>query len=568
MAYKALYRKYRPSKFEDFAGQQQIVEIIKNAIDSDKVGHAYLFCGPRGTGKTSMAKMLAKSVNCFSENKPCDNCDSCIQANKNTHADIIELDAASNNGVDQIRDIIEKSKYLPVLGKYKVYIIDEVHMLSTSAFNALLKTLEEPPKHVIFILATTEPHKVLQTIVSRCQKYNFSKVGIKDIVNRMENLLKLENVEYTLPALYSLANLSDGGMRDALSLLDQVLAIGNKVDESMISFVFGKQNVSQYINLIDSIINSNMEMTLHTIEEIINQGNDLKKSTNDILSVCKAILIYNHTNNVSLIKNVDFNEEIIEKIKKYDNNNVLILAEIMLDCEQKFKFVDNIETLFEFSVIKAISKISGFVKECPKVAKQQDEEKIENKVEVIKTQTPKINESVIEEKILLKTIKDEIKNYSEKEILNFFIGANKQLRIEDERKFNIINDLLSNMKIARYTNIVKNCKIVASGENHIVLMEEFEPNINLINDVNTNEMISMMFKEELKIDKKIIGITNEDYLKIIKLYKTLLQQDKLPQFTKVVKETKEVLQEVNKENVVEEKLKRYFDDNILNIVEE
>ena len=568
MAYKALYRKYRPSKFEDFAGQQQIVEIIKNAIDSDKVGHAYLFCGPRGTGKTSMAKMLAKSVNCFSENKPCDNCDSCIQANKNTHADIIELDAASNNGVDQIRDIIEKSKYLPVLGKYKVYIIDEVHMLSTSAFNALLKTLEEPPKHVIFILATTEPHKVLQTIVSRCQKYNFSKVGIKDIVNRMENLLKLENVEYTLPALYSLANLSDGGMRDALSLLDQVLAIGNKVDESMISFVFGKQNVSQYINLIDSIINSNMEMTLHTIEEIINQGNDLKKSTNDILSVCKAILIYNHTNNVSLIKNVDFNEEIIEKIKKYDNNNVLILAEIMLDCEQKFKFVDNIETLFEFSVIKAISKISGFVKECSKVAKQQDEEKIENKVEVIKTQTPKINESVIEEKILLKTIKDEIKNYSEKEILNFFIGANKQLRIEDERKFNIINDLLSNMKIARYTNIVKNCKIVASGENHIVLMEEFEPNINLINDVNTNEMISMMFKEELKIDKKIIGITNEDYLKIIKLYKTLLQQDKLPQFTKVVKETKEVLQEVNKENVVEEKLKRYFDDNILNIVEE
>ena len=229
MSYLALYRKYRPVDFDNVYGQEEVVTVIKNAINNNMVSHAYLFCGPRGTGKTTIAKIIARMVNCENliDGKPCGKCYNCINfLNSN---DIVEIDADSNNGVDEIRELRDKINLVPSNAKYKVYIIDEVHMLTTQAFNALLKTLEEPPAHVIFILATTEPHKIPLTIASRCQKFRFTKINSKKIVDRLREIAKLENIAIDEDALYEIARISDGGMRDAINFLDQLVAYDNKV---------------------------------------------------------------------------------------------------------------------------------------------------------------------------------------------------------------------------------------------------------------------------------------------------------------------------------------------------
>ena len=224
--YQALYRKYRPKTFDDVVGQDVIVKTLKNSIKNDMVSHAYLFCGPRGTGKTSIAKIFAKILNCtnLKDLEPCNECVSCIQVNTNQNIDIIEIDAASNNGVDEIREIRNKITLVPANSKYKIYIIDEVHMLSGAAFNALLKTLEEPPSHVIFIFATTEPQKIPTTILSRCQRFDYKKISDSKIVERLKFIAKSEKINISDEALFEIARLSDGGMRDSISLLDQALA--------------------------------------------------------------------------------------------------------------------------------------------------------------------------------------------------------------------------------------------------------------------------------------------------------------------------------------------------------
>ena len=356
MAYKALYRTYRPSTFDEVAGQEHIVRTLKNALATGKLAHAYLFAGPRGTGKTTMAKLLAKALNCDEGiGHQCNECKNCTAIIEGTHPDVLELDAASNNGVDEIRDLIDKVKYGTILGRYKVYIIDEVHMLSTGAFNALLKTLEEPPEHVIFILATTEPHKILPTILSRCQRYDFTKLSDQDIKNRLKAVLEKEGVDYNEDAIDIIISLADGGMRDALSILDQVLAYsGNKLDTQDILDIFALESKEEKIELLNSIIKKDVSDVLSRINRYISLGTDIKRLTDDLLIILKDILIYQSSRNVSCLEALN-EQEVKSFFKSLDIDETLKMIDIIMVAQKDYKNVSSIIPLFEVTILKLVT---------------------------------------------------------------------------------------------------------------------------------------------------------------------------------------------------------------------
>ena len=356
MAYKALYRTYRPSTFEEVAGQQHIVKTLKNALATGKIAHAYLFAGPRGTGKTTMAKLLAKALNCeHGIGCQCNECKNCVAINEGSHPDVLELDAASNNGVDEIRELIDKVKYGTILGRYKVYIIDEVHMLSAGAFNALLKTLEEPPEHVIFILATTEPHKILPTILSRCQRYDFSKVSEGDIRSRIKVILEKEQIIYNEEAINLVISLADGGMRDALSILDQILAYsGNQLNVQDILDIFSLESTEEKIALIKSITSGNTPDVLRRLKRYIEKGTDIKRLTNDLLLILKDILIYENSNSIEFSE-VLSEDELTDLSSVVDPNTVGTMIDALMETLKDYKNVNDINPLFEVTLLKMTS---------------------------------------------------------------------------------------------------------------------------------------------------------------------------------------------------------------------
>lgn len=305
MSYTALYRKFRPVEFEDVKGQEHIITTLKNQIEANRIGHAYLFCGTRGTGKTTVAKIFAKAVNCEHpvNGSPCGECAMCRSIAAGTSMNVIEIDAASNNGVDNIREIREEVAYRPTEGKYKVYIIDEVHMLSIGAFNALLKTLEEPPEYVIFILATTEVHKIPITILSRCQHYDFKRISIETITDRMRDLMQEEQVEVEEKALRYVAKAADGSMRDALSLLDQCIAfyLGQKLTYDNVLEVLGAVDTDVFSRLLRSVIRRDVPKVLDIVDDLVMQGRELTQLATDFTWYLRNLLLVKTSDNIEEI---------------------------------------------------------------------------------------------------------------------------------------------------------------------------------------------------------------------------------------------------------------------------
>ncbi len=355
--HKALYRVYRPQKFEDVVGQEHITKTLRNQIDSDNIGHAYLFSGTRGTGKTSTAKIFARAVNCLDsiDQEPCNECEVCKDILSDNIMDVVEIDAASNNSVDDIRELRESVKYSPTKAKYKVYIIDEVHMLSQGAFNALLKTLEEPPSYVIFILATTEPHKIPATILSRCQRFDFKRVTVKDITLRMKRICTEENIEVEDKALNLIARNSQGALRDALSILDQCISFGDsKIDYKDVVELLGTVNIEQLFDLAQYIINQNTKESLKILNEFIVWGKDIRNLINDLIDHFRNLMICKVSNDLDEI--IALPEETInqlrEQSKTVNNNDLIRILNILSETQDNIRIASNPRVVAEITMMK------------------------------------------------------------------------------------------------------------------------------------------------------------------------------------------------------------------------
>lgn len=358
MSYTALYRKWRPTSFEEVRGQDHIVKTLKNQINSGRIGHAYLFCGTRGTGKTSIAKIFARAVNCEHpvDGSPCGECSMCRQIAEGASLNVVEIDAASNNGVENIRDIREQVQYPPTDGRYRVYIIDEVHMLSIGAFNALLKTLEEPPSYVIFILATTEVHKIPITILSRCQRYDFKRISIDTIAGRLAELTQAEQIDVDDRALRYVARAADGSMRDALSLLDQCVAFhfGEKLTYDNVLEVLGAVDNRVFSKLFQAVLASDTKACIREIEEMITQGRDLSQLVNDFVWYMRNLLIAKTTDEPGDM--LDMSEENLAILKEeatgVDTETLMRYIRIFSELSGQLRYASQKRILVEIAFIK------------------------------------------------------------------------------------------------------------------------------------------------------------------------------------------------------------------------
>lgn len=560
MAYQALYRKYRPSNFDEVVGQQPIIQTLKNAIVQNRIAHAYLFCGPRGTGKTSIAKIFAKMLNCEDEsNKPCGKCTNCKMVQNGSHPDIIEIDAASNNGVDEVRNLIDKVKYAPMQGKYKVYIIDEVHMMTTGAFNALLKTIEEPPAHVVFILATTEPNKVIPTIISRCQRFDFNKVSQKDIEKRLSIVCKEEKIEIDPEAISLIAQLADGGMRDSLSILDQCIAYcSSNITVDNVREIYGVLTTSDIGKLFEHLYAHEVDALIQQIQECSDKGMDLKRLTSDFITLLKESIILDYSSNSQLVSNT--HKEVIEKylLKSPSPFRFNVLNELM-DVFNKYNYASNVLDYLETALLKSISNSYEIKSKTTRdVIEDSDRENKENfakssdlsydltseKSEIDKKVPENSENTGISE---LETISDvsretlkEVGNKDSKIILNdeyilqLLVGANKTERKIDTAKMDERNMYLADLEYAKYANSLRNIAIVASGDKYIVVAVRSELEAKEINEMQLTQGFEDFMEQVLGKAKKIFAIDHIQQTRVLEEFKERMIQGTLPEPVDVI----------------------------------
>lgn len=610
MSYQVLYRTYRPSRFDEVVGQEYIVKILKNTIKNKRIAHAYLFAGPRGTGKTTIAKLFAKAINCEDFNEEaCDNCPSCLAFKENNHPDIIELDAASNNSVDDIREIIEQVPYSPIVGKYKVYIIDEVHMLSSSAFNALLKTLEEPPAHVVFILATTDPQKIIPTVLSRCQRYNFSKISNLNMEKKMVEILNKEHLQYEDKALDEVAMLAEGGMRDALSILEQVLSYNNDgIFLEDVQRIFGLSTKEEKVELLIKIHND-LTGSINLLRQMYDSGIDPKRLCIDLLEIIKESLIYSD----------DQNETLLNKLSKFDCMNILdvvsvndLLSDItyLEEALNKARSNQSFLTYLELAEVKMGGNSSKHaIKTKPAITQTVTRTVVEEpKVEVAVAEEVKDEpQVVVEEPVVEETITEDIPNglesggsnlglesdapietneapiitpepimetlvqdftggtsvEEEHEIVKeqhidieylaaLLLTANKNEKVSDSIIYNRLEMYKLDPNKRKFYELLRNTDLFASGKDVIIVTgpKLYIDNINATE--NRNELYRF-FMEEFGLDKVIYGVEDNKRGELISIYKNLManKDSKSPIVQKPV---------IEKEMTNEDKAKLLFDN--------
>ena len=516
MEYLALYRKYRPAYLEEMVGQSEIRKIIASSIKNGTISHAYLFSGPRGTGKTTTAKIMAKMVNCenLHDDTPCNECASCLSVASGS--DIIEIDAASNNGVDEIRDLREKANLVPSVCKYKVYIIDEVHMLTNQAFNALLKTLEEPPKHVIFILATTEYYKIPLTITSRCQKFQFNKIDNEDIVKRLREIADLEKIEITDEALYEIAKISDGGMRDSINFLDQLRSFtqGN-ITLSDVYEVCGNVSLEEISNLLCNLKEANYEDITLFLESLNNNGKNYGKFLEEVMMFLKDLILFKKNVSSKLIKT---DSSYLDKVSKmYSLSDIFYVTDIINQLVDKIKFVSRQSIVVISNFLLIANKFNSVeeekVLEFKKVNKKEENYDLafnftsnkENNGDNLLNN----NDSIV--KPVDNSNKEELVKNKDIIVNNAFALADKKLKLSLQDKWNNVSDYLTDKHFLSVAGKWTDVKIEVVGENYIIFTVLYE---SLVDGIYSNAKLSNDFINTVLDGKyNYVVITNDEWNK-------------------------------------------------------
>ena len=552
--YQALYRKYRPTDFDNVVGQKVIIQTLKNTILNNKINHAYLFTGPRGTGKTSIAKILAKIVNCESLDgiTPCNKCVSCTQTNNKQNTDIIEIDAASNNGVDEIRELRDKVSLVPSFGKYKVYIIDEVHMLTTAAFNALLKTLEEPPKHIIFILATTEPHKIPPTILSRCQRFDFKKISVNDIKTRINYICENEKIDIMPDAVELIAKLSDGGMRDSLSLLDQLTAYTTKkITVNDVNDVYGTITNEEIFNLLNLIFNNELSSVFDLITTYDEDGKNLTKIIETTIEFLKNTLIYYNCSDY--FNNTEEKKLYEELCNNVSENQIYSTIDILLESTKSIKNTNNVKLIFELAIIKIIQlKNNALTFE-------------KNKVE-----TPILEEKkqiVVEQKIELQETNNEVKrnieNLKKIRINNTLSKFDKKELVSFKKEIERIKDLLMDPDYSSVVSLIVDGELKAKGDKYLIFVYKLKNLEEFFNQslIDIEKVFNIVFNEEFKP----IAVSEEDWEPIkAEFNKNMKSKNNFYEYKEEDKSLEEVYQINNKEPITQtNEIEEIFEDMIV-----
>lgn len=547
--HKALYRAYRPQTFKDVVGQEHIIRTLKNQIQNNNVGHAYLFCGTRGTGKTSTAKIFARALNCQNsvDEEPCNECEVCKDILSDNIMDVIEIDAASNNSVDDIREIRENVKYTPAKCKYKVYIIDEVHMLSQGAFNALLKTLEEPPSYVIFILATTEPHKIPATILSRCQRFDFKRVTVKDMSTRMKEICDDVNVVVDDRALNLIARNSQGALRDALSILDQCMSFSeNDIEYKDVVDLLGTVNIEQLFEMAEYVIKEDTKKCLEILNEFVVWGKDIKNLIDDLIDHFRNLMVCKVSSDLDEI--ISLPEEIVEQLKAQAStievNDIIRILNILSTTQDAIKVSSNPRVLAEVSIMKLSQPMFD-------ESKESLLKRISNLEEVIKSGKININNNV-EKESKKETKETSEKNEVEAEEEVFYEEVKSEdVELIEKSWENILTHIKKDKNMPVYAILRESKEFNVSANNlYIVFDDNFAFAKNKLSDEKTRNYIESVIREILNRSFSIKIILKSES-KNIKLEIEKEQKDKGEEILKSVfpKEIIDIKQSINENEI-------------------